>query len=563
MALRSVLVLVLLAVSCGALAQSADQEVASVVDSPDPVVPGQNLTYTVTLRNNGPDPASNGGLNLSFDQNLTFQLASSVLPAGFTCSQLGSNVTCATPSFAPGTVTLTLGAQVAAHLVSFPDGTLTSQFSTSGVTPDPVPGNNAKGATTTFDSPQIDLALTVTDSPDPVGPDANITYTIPVTNNGPDTATAVNFNVFNNNTLRFQSATIPAGFGCTLPSVGGAPVFTCTRASFPSGETSIFTIVLRADDDVLGVNDGAVQVAFSVNGTGDDTNDPNNVETETTAYVTPDADLSVAVVDSPDPVGPDGNITYTATLAHAGPDAASNAVLNVYNNGTLRHVSTTAPAGFNCTAPASSGPQAFTCTAPTLAIGSYVFTIVMRAEDEVLGLNDGTVQTSFSVGSALSDPNNANNQEIESTAYVTPDANLSVAVVDAPDPVTVPDAFDYLVTIANAGPDSATGTALNVFNNGTLRFVSLDAPLAFSCNRPAVGAAPVFSCSTASFASGASAEFVLRVRAGEEQVPRAGLLASTAFSVGASGTADPVPANNQEIEETSVRSNLLLSDGFE
>ncbi|HEX7809515.1 MAG TPA: hypothetical protein VF608_12335, partial [Thermoanaerobaculia bacterium] len=60
---RAVLVSLLLPLSV--FAQSADQEVVSVVDSPDPVTPGATLSYTVTIRNNGPDPAVNGGLNIN------------------------------------------------------------------------------------------------------------------------------------------------------------------------------------------------------------------------------------------------------------------------------------------------------------------------------------------------------------------------------------------------------------------------------------------------------------------------------------------------------------------
>jgi len=53
-------------VSLSALAQSADQEVVSVVDSPDPVIPGNTLTYTITLRNNGQ-------VNVKVDKRITAQ----------------------------------------------------------------------------------------------------------------------------------------------------------------------------------------------------------------------------------------------------------------------------------------------------------------------------------------------------------------------------------------------------------------------------------------------------------------------------------------------------------
>src|SRR5580765_786561 len=89
---------------------SADQEVQATA-SPEPVVPGNNLTYTVVVTNHGPDAAVNGGLNGSLA--LPLGAPSFSAPAGFTCLALGSNISCTTPSFASGaTATITVTAQV-------------------------------------------------------------------------------------------------------------------------------------------------------------------------------------------------------------------------------------------------------------------------------------------------------------------------------------------------------------------------------------------------------------------------------------------------------------------
>src|SRR5215210_8164279 len=91
---RALFVLLLLPMS--AFAQSADQEVVSAVDAPDPVTPGSTLTYTVTARNNGPDAAVNGGININLPLAVTH--TTDVTPAGWTCFWLGSNGSCITPS---------------------------------------------------------------------------------------------------------------------------------------------------------------------------------------------------------------------------------------------------------------------------------------------------------------------------------------------------------------------------------------------------------------------------------------------------------------------------------
>jgi uncharacterized repeat protein (TIGR01451 family) len=545
---RAFLILALFT-SLSMFAQSADQQIVSAIDSPDPVVPGNNITYTIQMANNGPDPATNGGLNVNLSPSLVLQ--TTIAPAGFTCSVFGSNISCTNPSWAVGSATFTLVAQVPASLLNFPDGTVTSTFFTSGTTPDPNSGNNLASVTTNYDSPQIDLMLSVSDSPDPVFPDGNITYTIPIANAGPDAATNVNFNVFNNGSLKFQSATAPAGWSCTLPAVNGTPTFTCTNPSFAGGANGNFIVVVKADSTVLGANDGTVSTAFSINGTGNEFTNANNNETENTAYVTPDADMAITVSDSPDPVFPDGDITYTVQVTNNGPDTATNATMSVFNNNTLRFQSATVPAGWNCSLPAVDAAPVFTCTNPSFANGaSSTFTVVVRAYDEVLGINDGTVQTAFTAGSALSDPNNANNSETETTAYVTPDSDMAISVTDSPDPVSPDGDITYTVQVTNNGPDAATNASMSVFNNNSLRFQSVTTPAGWSCSAPAVDAAPVFTCTNPSFANGASSTFTVVLRAYKSVIGINDTTLQTTFTAG-SANADPNNANNSETETTA------------
>jgi uncharacterized repeat protein (TIGR01451 family) len=532
-----------------AFAQSADQQIVSVTDSPDPVVPGNNVTYTVQLQNNGPDPAVNGGINVGFP-GMTWVSGSG--PAGFTCSTFGNSASCTNPSFGPGAATLTIVLQMPPHLINSADGSTTVTFSTSGTTPDPVAGNNNDSETTSWDSPQIDMAVTATDSPDPVTPNNNITYTVDVVNNGPDVATSAQFSMNQSGTLRFQSATVPAGWSCTLPAVNAFPIFTCTKPTVAAAETGQFVIVVSAEQENLGIFDSTVSSVFSVSATGQDTNQGNNLEIENTAYVAPDADLAITATDSPDPVTPNNDITYTVTATNAGPDTATGVSVNFVNSGNLDFRSFSAPAGWSCTPPAVDATPTFTCTNPSFPTGaSAVFTLVVRAAQENLGINDGTVSMAFSINSSNArDPNNDNNVEVENTAYVTPDADMSVAVTDSPDPVTPDGTITYTATVSNAGPDAAPNATFSVFNNGTLRFQSVTTPAGWSCTPPAAEATPSFSCTNPSFAVGATSIFTLVVRAERDDLGINDGTLSTSFSVGSS-IADPNGANNLEIEQTT------------
>src|SRR4051812_36878369 len=76
-----------------------------------------------------------------------------------------------------------------------------------------------------------DMGITASDSPDPVAPDGNITYTVHVTNAGPASATTAHLNGILNGTLLWQSMTVPTGWTCPALAVGYGGSFTCTAVT--------------------------------------------------------------------------------------------------------------------------------------------------------------------------------------------------------------------------------------------------------------------------------------------------------------------------------------------
>ncbi|HYO75947.1 MAG TPA: IPTL-CTERM sorting domain-containing protein [Thermoanaerobaculia bacterium] len=354
------------------------------------------------------------------------------------------------------------------------------------------------------------MSVTVSDSPDPVMRDGNITYTVQVANAGPNAATNATMSVYNSTGLGFVSVTEPAGWTCTEPAAGQFVQFSCTNPSLAAGATSTFTLVVTTNNDYYGNVEGTINTVFSAGSSTTDPNNGNNMVQASTTYVVPDADMSVTVTDSPDPVFPDGQITYTAQVANAGPDPAVDAQFAVYNSSGLGFVSVTAPAGWTCTPPAPGAFLQFSCTNPSFAVGATgTFTVVATTDTDYYGSNDGTINTSFSVGSGQSDPNNGNNVEQETTAYVAPDSDLSVTATDSPDPVTRGGNITYTVTLGNAGPDTAAASVTVPMTNG-LTFVSQTVPAGFVCTGvPAPGTAATYSCTDTTFAPGDTAVFTI------------------------------------------------------
>lgn len=118
----------------------------TVRDDPDPVGrPGDSLTYTVTVTNNGPGDAD----NVSYSQDLADSVSVlSVAPDRGTCSTPVNAVSCVFGA-------LPAGAQVSARVTVAPGvgGDISTTVSTPpGLEPDPDVGNNSDSETTTVNS---------------------------------------------------------------------------------------------------------------------------------------------------------------------------------------------------------------------------------------------------------------------------------------------------------------------------------------------------------------------------------------------------------------------------
>jgi len=118
-------------------------------DSPDPVTAGQNLTYSITVKNNGPSAAANAALNYAVPADTTFQ--SLTAPAGWSCTTpaVGGTgaVHCGAASLASeATASFTLAVKVNTGTAA---GTaITNTATASSATTDPSSANDAATATT-------------------------------------------------------------------------------------------------------------------------------------------------------------------------------------------------------------------------------------------------------------------------------------------------------------------------------------------------------------------------------------------------------------------------------
>jgi len=372
-------------------------DVSIVKSGPVTVTAGNSMGYTITVANAGPDAASNVVWSDPLPPGTTFvslvQNSGPVATCGSPTPGTSGTVSCGIVMLASGTsaqFTLTV---LVGNAVSITDtaSVTTDSFDTNTA-------NNSSSVTTTV-TPVADLAVTKTDTPDPVLAGSNITYTITLTNNGPSDSSGLLLTDAIPANTTFVSFTAPAGWATTAPPVGASGTVTATRPSLIVGASSTFTLVVNVN---LATAAGTTitNTASATSGTSDP-NASNNSANATTLVAAAIADLSIKKTASPVAPAYAANtaITYTMTVTNGGPSTASAVTVTDTIPPNMTFVSSMSSQG-TCT---GTGPV--TCALGTMTSGATAtVTVVART----------TAQTGFAtnvatVSSTTIDPNPTNN----------------------------------------------------------------------------------------------------------------------------------------------------------
>jgi len=291
---------------------------SSKLGSPNPVIAGQDVTYTVTVNNAGPSSATNVVVTDELPAGTTFKVAGS--SSG--CSASGQTVTCDIPSVTcGGSADVTIVATVAS---SVPQGTNLSNNVTSLARDesDVNVGNDGSFADVAVNR-RAELSISKTDLQATAVPGTPVTYTITVTNNGPSDSTGA--------LVQDTFPMILSGIEWNCQGTGAA---TCTSAgtgnildpvSIPAGESVEYTVTANIDSAATGslIN---IAVVDAEPGVLAELNGLDNTSTDTDT-LTPQADLSISKLDNPDPVTVGATLQYTLTVQNNGPSDSPNSLV--------------------------------------------------------------------------------------------------------------------------------------------------------------------------------------------------------------------------------------------
>jgi len=251
---------------------SADVSITKV-SSPNPVVAGTNLTYTISVGNVGPSTATNVVVKDTLPGQVS--MVSTTPSAGSCTGGIPGNplqpLTCTLGSLANGgSATITVVVTVAPNT---PSGTILVNNAT--VASDVADPNNANNSSTAFTnvSTSANLAIVKTSDKSVYKPSSIVTYTITVTNNGPSDALAV---LVTDNLPALKQATYKSDTGGCSRNATPPTVLTCSLGTVPTGTSKSFNIY-----ELINGNQGLVSNTASVAGSTPDPNLTNNTSTRT------------------------------------------------------------------------------------------------------------------------------------------------------------------------------------------------------------------------------------------------------------------------------------------
>jgi uncharacterized repeat protein (TIGR01451 family) len=484
----------------------ADLSLAKI-DDPDPVTAGEYLTYTLTVVNSGPSDAQDVSVIDVLPGQVTFI---SGTPG---CSEAGGFVTCALGTVAAGGQDQ---AQILVIVSPGAAGTIVNEAEVTSGTSDPDPGDNDAMAETAVDL-EADVQVRKFDDPDPAIAGDLLTYTVLVANAGPSDAYAVQV---------IDSLPEEVTLVSAEPSQGTCAQASCDLGALAASGTATVTLVVQVDPGILGVLTNTVGLTTT---TPDPTPGDHAAQTETTIVAF--ADLALNKGAEPDSVIAGDLLTYTLVITNHGPSDAVDSIIF----DTLPDQVTFVSASPGC----SEASGLVTCTLGTVVAGeARLIEIIVFVSSSANGIIENQAQ----VFSETSDPNLENNQAVRITTIIT-QADLSLGILDNPDPVLPGSLLTYTLVITNNGPSDA---------NQTLLTDTLPAQVDWVSTTPSQGDCALFDSQVLCILDGIPA-------AGQVQVTIVVLVNSVAQgsltnqAEVQSAVDDPQPDNNLSVEITSIQ----------
>jgi uncharacterized repeat protein (TIGR01451 family) len=267
--------------------------------------------------------------------------------------------------------------------------------------------------------PSADLQLTMTSTPNPAVQGGQFEYDLTVTNAGPAPTTDISLSDQLPTGAHFVGATASQGT-CSIAQ----QYVRCALDELDGGRAATVAITVDA------VQAGTLYNTASVMGQAYDPYEGNNTATNTTDVQSGQSAADISVTNSVDKASAASGdaLTYTITVANAGPAVAAGSHLSDQLPAGAQFVSASASQG-TC---AGSGTDVACELGDLISGGSATVTVVANA------VNGGSDVNTAYVTSQMYDPNTGNNQAGATSTVGSPAGGSAPPAAPAPAPAPGP-----------------------------------------------------------------------------------------------------------------------------
>lgn len=227
---------------------AGEADVSVSMTGPAKAAPDTDITYVATVTNLGPTAAETVS---AFFEDYPGTFVSIAGPAEWECADTSIG---GTSPVGCNLARLEAGSEAEITLVVHVDPDQSDPFSnvvTASSLRDPNPANDDASVDTIIGDAGADLAVTKR-GPETAQPGSDLTYTIELTNLGPDPAANARVADPIPAKTTYVSVSGPAGWTCTGPNLAEGNSAVCVTPVLETGETATFTVVVRAASSATG-----------------------------------------------------------------------------------------------------------------------------------------------------------------------------------------------------------------------------------------------------------------------------------------------------------------------
>ena len=480
---------------------AAEFTIEKTVDD-DTATPEQELTYTITVTNNGSTSGSTSFVD-DFDDSINPGDVTTA-PAGGTCEESGGTLTCQTSSIAPGNQqTFTYKATMPKTFSgeSGAGGCATGSFPiTNTATIDGEGGDEDSVTVCVAAAPKFTIEKTVDD--ETAIPEQEVTYTITVTNTGSTSGSTTFTDDFDDRLDPGDVTSTPEGGSCA--ELLGQ--LACQTSSIAPGDTQTFTYTAKVPKTFQGESGtgGCDPGSFPVTNTATLPDEAGDDSATVCVAAAPEFTIEKTVDDAT--AIPEQAVTYTITVTNTGAAPGSTSFLDDFDNRLDPGEVTTDPAGGTCT----DDGDTLSCETTSIAAGetqTFTYTAnvpkTFEGESGTGGCNAGEFPIS---NTATIDGEGGDDDSATVCVAAAPEFTIEKTVDDeTPEP---DQEVTYTITVTNTGSTSGSTSFDDEFDGSLDPSEVTSDPEGGTC----VEDGNILSCDTSSIAPGSAQTFTYTAR---------------------------------------------------